>query len=81
MVKFAKLMWGTEDLLHAADIFEAYIRDLGVQTRISQFGCTAADIDVLTQGLVDVSFNADGVLASIPPINREEVRRIYEISL
>jgi alcohol dehydrogenase YqhD (iron-dependent ADH family) len=81
IVRFAKLMWGTEDLQKAADIFEAYIRNLGVETRISQFGCTAADIDALTQGLVDVSFNADGVLASIPPISREEVRRIYEISL
>mgnify|MGYP003274862237 CR=1 FL=1 len=80
-VKFARLLFGTEDLLLAADQFEAYIKSVGVQTRISEFGCTAADLDALTQGVVDVSFSADGTLASIPPITREEARRIYELAL
>jgi alcohol dehydrogenase YqhD (iron-dependent ADH family) len=81
MKKFARWMWDTDDLNRAADIFEKFIRDLGVETRISQFGCKAGDLDELTQGLVDVSFNAEGVLASIPPITREEARKIYETSL
>jgi alcohol dehydrogenase YqhD (iron-dependent ADH family) len=80
-VKFARLMWKTENLEEAAGIFETYIEKLGVETRISQFACNADDLDELTQGVVDVSFNADGMLASIPPITREEVRKIYEISL
>ena len=80
-VKFARLMYGTEDLCKAADELEAYIRAQGVQTRISQFGVTADDIETLTQGVVDVSFSPDGTLASIPPITREEARHIYELAL
>lgn len=80
-VKFANLMWGTENLLQAADQFETYIKSLGVQTRISEFGCTEADLETLTQGVVDVSFNADGTLASIPPITRDEAYQIYKLSL
>ena len=79
--KFATLMWNTDDLSSAADIFEKYIKSVGVQTRISEFGCTAADLEALTQGVVDVSFSADGTLASIPPITREEAYKIYELSL
>lgn len=79
--KLAQLMWGTENLLDAADIFEEYIKSVGVETRISQFGCTKADLDVLTQSVVDVSYSADGTLASIPPITRKEARNIYELSL
>lgn len=80
-VKFARLMFGTDDLLQAADQFEAYIKSVGVPTRISEFGCTKEDLEALTQGVVDVSFSADGTLASIPPITREEAYRIYELSL
>ena len=80
-VKFAREMYGTEDLEKAADQLEAYIRGLGVQTRISQFGVTEKDLDALTQGVVDVSFSADGTLASIPPITREEAREIYRLGL
>ena len=53
----------------------------GVQTRISQFGCTEADLETLTQGVVNVSFSADGTLASIPPITRDEAYEIYKLSL
>ena len=80
-VKFAKLMYGTEDLIEAADKLEAYIREQGVQTRISQFGVTEADLETLTDGVVRVSFSADGTLASIPPITREEAYQIYKLAL
>lgn len=79
--KLAKWVWGTEDLRKAADIFEDYIKSVGVETHISQFGCTRASIDELTQSVVDVSFSADGTLASIPPITKEEAHKIYELSL
>lgn len=80
-VKFAKLMFGTENLLEAADQFEAYMSGLGIQTRISRFGCTEDDLETLTQGVVDVSFSADGTLASIPPITRAEAKEIYRLAL
>lgn len=80
-VKFARLMYGTEDVLEAADKLEAYIRALGVQTRIHEFGVKETDLETLTQGVVDVSFSADGTLASIPPITREDAYQIYRLSL
>jgi Uncharacterized oxidoreductases, Fe-dependent alcohol dehydrogenase family len=80
-LSFAKIMWGTDDLLKSADIFEGYMSKLGVQTRISEFGCTESDLDTLTQGVVDVSFSADGTLASIPTVTRDEVFEIYKLAL
>lgn len=80
-VKFARWMYNTEDLNQAADQLEAYIRAQGVETRISQFGVTEADLEALTDGVVDVSFSADGTLASIPPITREEAYQIYKLAL
>ena len=63
-VAFAKAMFDTEDLLLAADKLEEYIKSVGVETRISQFGCTEADLERLTDGVVSVSFSANGTLAS-----------------
>lgn len=80
-IAFAKAMWGTDDLLRAADIFEEYIKNAGIETRISQFGCTEESLKELTDGLVDVSFSADGTLASIPPITRDEAYEIYRLAL
>ena len=74
-------MFGTEDLLRAADIFEEYIKNAGIETRISQFGCTEDSLKDLTDGFVDVSFSADGTLASIPPITRNEAYEIYRLAL
>lgn len=79
--RFAREIFATDDLRAAADRFEAYIQAQGVQTRIAAFGCTEADLDTLTQGVVDVSFGPDGRLASIPPVTRDEVRAIYALAL
>lgn len=78
---FAKAMWGTEDLLAAADIFEEYIKSVGIETRISQFGCTEESLKELTDGVVSVSFLANGTLASIPPIDHYDAYEIYKLAL
>ena len=80
-VKFATQMYGTADLWSAADQLEAFVKKVGVQSRISDFGCSEADLDALVDGLVSVSFGADGKLASIPKIDRSEARRIYALAL
>lgn len=80
-IAFSMDLFGTPNILEAADRFETYIKSVGVQSRISEFGCTEADLDDLTQGVVDVSFGADDRLASVPPVTREEVREIYRLSL
>ena len=57
------------------------ISDCGVQTRISEFGATKNDIDMLTDDVEKISFGADGMLASVPPISKEDVKAIYLIAL
>lgn len=80
-VQFTKAMWGTEDIAEAADIFEEYVRNVGVESRLSQFGCTNDSLEELTNGVVDVSFSSDGTLASIPPITKHQAYEIYKLAL
>ena len=80
-VRFASLLYGTEDLVAAADRLEAFVKKVGVQSRLRDFGCTKDDVGALVDGLVSVSFGPDGKLASIPKIDRDEARRIYELAL
>jgi alcohol dehydrogenase YqhD (iron-dependent ADH family) len=80
-VKFANLMYGTNDLFSAADQLEAFVKKVGVQSRLHEFGCTKSDLNSLVDGLVSVSFGPDGKLASIPKIDRDEARLIYELAL
>lgn len=79
-VQFAQRIF-SQELPEAIETFEHYILDAGVQTRISQFGATAEDIPALTEDVVQVSFGTDGLLASVPPITREDVQEIYTLAL
>ena len=53
----------------------------GVQTRISEFGATSEDIDKLVDDVVSISFGADNLLASNPPMTRDDIKNIYHLSL
>ncbi|MDR1132336.1 MAG: iron-containing alcohol dehydrogenase [Oscillospiraceae bacterium] len=68
-------------LAEAAEAFEALIESVGVQTRLSQFGAAEGEIDMLAEDVRNVSFNADGVLASVPPVTLDEVKAIYRLAL
>ncbi len=78
--QFAQRMFG-KALPEATAEFEAYIEKHGVQTRISQFGASEADIPTLVEDVVRVSFAADGKLASCPPVTRADVEAIYCLAL
>jgi len=65
----------------SCDIFEEYIKAAGVETGISQFECTEKSLKELTNGVFEVSFSANGTLASIPPITRDEAYAIYKLAL
>lgn len=79
-IQFAQRIFGQE-LPAAIAAFEGYIAAAGVETRMSQFGAAAEDIPMLTEDVVRVSFGADGLLASVPPITREDVKAIYTLAL
>ena len=79
-VRFAKELFGC-GLAEAADLFEQKMRDKGVQTRISQFGATEADLDMLTDAVVTVSFGPDGKLNGFPKMTREDIYNCYKLAL
>ena len=65
----------------AADRFEELIRSYGVQSRISEFGAKAEDVDRLTEEVVTVSFGPDGLLNGHPKTTKEEIRALFVASL
>ena len=79
-VQFAQRIFGCE-LSEAIEKFEKMIAEAGVQTRIADFGATEDDIDMLVDDVVRISFGTDGLLASVPPIGKKDVKEIYTIAL
>ncbi len=71
----------SESITNAVLTFEKYIRKYGVQTRISEFGVLESDIDTMVSDVVEVSFNAEGVLGSNPVLTKDEVKEIFLLSL
>lgn len=78
--QFAQRIFG-KSLKEAILEFEGFIRECGVQTRISEFGAKEEDIDMLVEDVVSISFGSDGLLASVPPITKEDVKAVYTLAL
>lgn len=78
--KLSQIMWETDDILEAANRFETWIKDLGVETRISEFGAKPEDIDKLVESVMLVSFGDDHRLASVPPIDQDDLHQIFALA-
>ena len=61
--------------------FRAFIKECGVPTTLSEKGVTEADIPGIVEGVKSVSFNADGVLSSNPPVTAEALAEILKKAL
>lgn len=68
-------------LKEASAKLEKLAEEKGVQTRISQFGATEADLDSLTDEVVSVSFGPDGRLNGHPRMTREDIYNCYKLAL
>lgn len=79
-VQYARRIYG-KSLSDAADEYEAFLVSVGLPTTISAFGATEADISRLALEVEAVSFGADGLLASNPPLRREDIETIYRLAL
>ncbi len=88
-IQFAERIFGidTKDrdpesvAIDAITRFEAFLKDIGVPTRLSDVNISADEIDAITDDVVKISFGEDGKLNSRPPVDREDVRKIYELAL
>jgi alcohol dehydrogenase YqhD (iron-dependent ADH family) len=70
-----------EVALEAIDKFEAFLKSIGVQTRLSEVGIGADDIDAMVEDTFRVYAGEDGKLGARPPATREDVKKIYEMAL
>ena len=61
--------------------FRDFIKASGVPTALGEKGVTEADIPDIVEGVRTVSFNADGVLASNPPVTAEALAAILKLAL
>ncbi len=68
------------EIMSIAD-FKAFIAKCGVPTTLGEKGVTEADIPGIVEGVKTVSFNADGVLSSNPPVTAEALARILKAAL
>jgi alcohol dehydrogenase YqhD (iron-dependent ADH family) len=61
--------------------FKKFIAKCGLPVSLSEKGVTKEDIPQIVAGVKDVSFNADGVLFSNPPVTEEMLAEILTLAL
>lgn len=79
-VQAARRLFGC-GLAEAADQLESEMARYGIETRLSAFGVREADLEGLTDTVVEVSFGPDGLLSGHPPMTREDIRALYALAL
>ena len=67
--------------LAAIEKFEGFLKELGVQTRLSECDVPESGLDELVEDSVRVYFSADGTLAARTPLSKEDVKAILELAL
>lgn len=61
--------------------FDSFLKGIGVPTRLSDVQISEDEIDAMADDVVRISFGSDGKLNSRPPIDREQVKKIYNLAL
>lgn len=77
---FAQRIWGCDDVNEAADRFEEFIKECGVQTHIREFGVKEEDIPMLAGQVRAVSFGPDDMLGSNPKVSLQDIEEIYRLA-
>jgi len=88
-VQFAERVFGTgaagrgpaEVAVEAIEKLEAFIRGIGVETRLGDAGIGAEEIPAIVDDVVRISFGPDGMLSSNPPVSRDDVEAILNLAL
>ncbi len=61
--------------------FKEFLSQIGAGLSMSDMGITAAHCEAIVQGVVKVSFGADGYLACNPPVSQDDIRELLKLSL
>lgn len=70
-----------EVALAGIDAFEAFMRGIGIPTRLSDIDVTADKTQALADAVVAVSFGADGKMHSHTPVTPEDVKAVFDLAL
>ncbi len=87
-VQFAQRVLGMQTVgkkpetvaVQAIDAFEEFLKEIGVETRLSQRNIPERNIDVFTEDVVKIAFTADGKLQARPPATKEDVKRVFKLA-
>ena len=61
--------------------FKAFMSECGLPVSLTEVGIKESDIPAIVEGVKEVSFNADGVLACNPPVSAETLAEILKEAL
>ena len=61
--------------------FRSFLTDIGVPVRLSELKIQASDLPEIVNGVVKVSFGADGNLNCNPPVSREDLMEVLTNAL
>ncbi len=71
-----------EDIaLEGIERFVDFLKSINVPTRLSEVNINVDEINLFTEDVVRISFDADGMLKSNPPVDRKSVKKIFETAL
>jgi alcohol dehydrogenase YqhD (iron-dependent ADH family) len=62
-------------------LFEKFLKEIGVPTRLKHVKVRAKDIDEMVADVCRISLSADGCLGSIPKVDREGIRKVFELAM
>lgn len=65
----------------AIDLFEKFIAENGVQTKLSQCNIPESEISVIADDVRRINCDKDGFLPSNPPVNKEDIEKILRLAL
>lgn len=79
-VKAAREVFGCDTPLQASQWMEEQFAAFGIQTSVKQFGVKKEEIRSLAEDVQRISFTADDVLPCLPPLNVDEIEKIFLLS-
>ncbi|MFI3331141.1 MAG: iron-containing alcohol dehydrogenase [Rikenellaceae bacterium] len=61
--------------------FKKFLTDIGAPGSMSEAGISEGDIEAIRDGVVKVSFGADGYLSCNPPVSKDDVLELLKMAL
>ena len=60
-------------ILESIDIFENFLKEIGVPVRLSEYGIDKNNLNDILNDVIRISFGSDGKLKCRPPVTKDEV--------